>query len=90
MEMAVSKLSEIQNREVFTEGGLKVGTLYDVAIESATGRIHGLLLNRVTPEFAERCNLEPEKKILIPYGAVRSIGDIILIASIAPPPESEE
>lgn len=79
----VSKLSEITGRDIFTEEGNRVGTLQDITLDADTGRILGLLINRVDTEFSERIGIETGKGIVIPYSAVKSMGDIVLIRAIS-------
>lgn len=78
----VTRLGEIMGKEVFSENGIHVGVTEDVTIDSDTGRVLGIALGKVDESFAKFMGLEAGKKLVIPYGAVKSIGDIVLIRKI--------
>jgi sporulation protein YlmC with PRC-barrel domain len=78
----VSRLSEMSGLEVFTEGGRHIGILDDVSIDPETGKVLGLILTKIEKDFAQKVGAEDKKGVIIPYGAVKSVGDIVLMREI--------
>jgi sporulation protein YlmC with PRC-barrel domain len=78
----VSRLSEISGLDAFTEDAMHVGVLEDVTIESETGKVSGVVLGKVEEGFMRRIEAEGGKGLILPYGAVRSVGDIVILKDI--------
>ncbi|MFH1774795.1 MAG: PRC-barrel domain-containing protein [Methanobacteriota archaeon] len=79
----VVRLSEIGGLEVFTEGGKHVGIVEDFSIDPETGKVLGVVLSKVDDEFLRRMGVEGSGKgVVLPYEAVKSIGDIVIMKSI--------
>ncbi len=79
----VVRLSEVSGLEVFTEGGKHVGVVEDFSIDPETGKVLGVVLSKVEDEFLRRMGVEGSGKgVIIPYEAIKSVGDIVLMKSI--------
>lgn len=83
----MSRLSEINGKDVFTSDGRHIGVMEDLSIDPETGKVTGILVNRLEREFINAIGVEVGKGVIIPYGAVKSIGDIILVTSKAYNPQ---
>lgn len=86
----VSRLNDIIGIDVFAEDGMHVGTLEDVSIDPETGKVLGIVLNNVKEGFMKIVGIEATKGIVVPYGAVRSVGDIVLMKTVAYRQSEEE
>ncbi len=79
----VSRLSEMKGLDVFTEDGMHIGTCDDVAINPETGKVLGVTLTKIDGKFAKKIGLgSVGKGIVVPYMAVKSVGDVILVKNI--------
>ncbi|MFQ5815925.1 MAG: PRC-barrel domain-containing protein [Candidatus Hydrothermarchaeaceae archaeon] len=79
----VSRLNEIVGLDVFTEDGKRIGTFQDVSIDPETGKVLGVVLNDINGEFAKSAGIENVGKgVVVPYAAVKSVGDIILLKNV--------
>lgn len=79
----VVRLSDVGGLEVFTEEGRHVGVVEDFSVDPETGKVLGIILSKVEDEFLRRMGLEGSGRgVIIPYEAVKSVGDIVLMKSI--------
>jgi len=78
----VSRLSEITGKEVFTEDGAHVGSVDDVVIDPETGKVTGILVGNVEESFWKRLGTEKSRGVNVPYRAVKSVGDIVILRNI--------
>lgn len=87
----VSRLNEIMGLDVFTEDGKRIGTFQDVTIDPETGKILGVVLKRINGEFAKSTGIENiGKGVIVPYVAVKSVGDIVLLKNLVYTTKHEE
>ena len=63
------------------ETGKKFGVVNDIEYVIESGELLNLVLSEPTPH-TERLNLQRDKnkRLLIPFSAVRSVGDFVIIA----------
>ena len=78
----VSRLSEITGKEVFTEDGAHVGSVDDLVIDPETGRVTGILIGNVEESFWKRVGVDKSRGVNVPYRAVKSVGDIVILKNI--------
>jgi sporulation protein YlmC with PRC-barrel domain len=86
----VSRLTEMSGLEVFTEGGKHVGVLEDISIDPETGKVLGIILSKLDPDFAKKVGAEDKKGVVVPYKAIKSIGDIVLMRELIYETPSEQ
>lgn len=87
----VSRLNEMVELDVFTEDGKRIGTFEDVSIDPETGKVLGILLTKINGDFAKRAGLQDVGKgVIVPYVAVKSVGDIIILKSIVYASQKQE
>jgi len=86
----VSRLTKMSGLEVFTEGGKHVGVLEDVSIDPETGKVLGIILSKLDSDFSKKIGAEGKKGVIVPYKAIKSIGDIVLLRDLIyePPKKS--
>jgi sporulation protein YlmC with PRC-barrel domain len=78
----VQRLSEISGLDAFTEDAMHVGVLEDVTIETDTGKVAGVVLGKVEEGFMKKVEAEGGKGLIIPYGAIRAVRDIVILKDI--------
>lgn len=79
----VSRLSEMSGLDVFVEEGRHVGVLEDVSIDSDTGKVLGLIVSKLDSKFSEQVGAGGKKGVVVPYSAVKSVGDIVLMRAVS-------
>jgi sporulation protein YlmC with PRC-barrel domain len=78
----VSRLTDMSGLDVFTEDGKHVGVLEDVSIDPETGKVLGVVLNKVDEEFLKEMNIEGRRGVIVPFAGIKSIGDIVLMKNV--------
>ena len=78
----VKRLTNLTGIEIYTEDGCRVGELEDIVIDPENGKILGILIPKPSKKFLKRTNLDTETKIMLPYAAIKSIGDIVLVKNV--------
>lgn len=79
----VARLNDMVGLDVFTEDGKHIGILEDISVDPETGRVLGIAIKDVSDAFLKRMGVESRRGIVIPYAAVKAVGDIILMKIIA-------
>ncbi|WP_457611890.1 PRC-barrel domain-containing protein [Methanocaldococcus sp.] len=72
------KVTDILNKEVYTTKAMYVGKVCDVMIDLKKGAVSGIVLKDIRKGCLSEI-VDPTKKVVIPYGLVHAIGNIILI-----------
>lgn len=68
-------ITYLMGLDVYTDKGIKIGTIEDVVLDTDGGRIKHLALTDVINEFRD-----PSKRgILVPFRWVLSIGEIVIV-----------
>ncbi len=72
--------SSLINKSVVTDKGRKLGDVADLLFDERSGEVISIILKNPT-EHAVRLNLEKTKEgYLVPFMAVKAIGDFIVIS----------
>lgn len=79
----VSRLSEMNGLDVFTEEGRHIGGLEDVSIDPETGKVLGMIISKLDPKFSKQVGAEGKKGVVVPYSSVKSVADIVLMRPIS-------
>jgi len=66
------KISEIFGKQVYSMGGIYLGSVEDVEVEQESGNITGILVKLKT-------KVDSRKSIAIPFEFVAAIGDIAIV-----------
>ena len=79
--MSKSKSSELLGKTVVSKSGKKFGALSDLIFESRTGELIYLAIKSPT-DYCRNLELENDKLsgLLIPFSAVISTGDFVIVA----------
>ncbi len=72
------RYTELRNKPVYDESGKFIGNVVDFVIFRDTGDIFGIVVENISKEIVEKLGLK-KKGIIIPYKAVKSIKDIVII-----------
>ncbi len=74
---AIMKISEMYDKDVFTDAGAYFGKVSDVVLGKFM--IHGWVI-KSTPQSMLRETLANVRAVIVPHKAVRAIGDIVIIS----------
>ena len=77
----IMRLSQIEGLDVFTDNGKHVGELADITIDTESGDVVEIAVVNLEEKFKKELNIE-KAGVLIPYKAVKSIGDIIVLKNV--------
>ncbi len=66
------KISEILKKQVYSTGGVYLGTIEDLEFEQESGNVTGILVKL-------KMKVDSKKIIAIPFEFVSAIGDIALV-----------
>lgn len=73
----IMKISEMYDKDVFTDAGAYFGKVSDVVLGKFM--IHGWVI-KSTPQSMLRESLSNVRAVIVPHKAVRAIGDIVIIS----------
>ena len=73
------KVSEILNKKIYTTKGYYVGEVYDAMIDTEKAVVSGIVISDAYRGCLKDKIDDPSKKVIIPYRAVESIGNIVLV-----------
>ncbi len=90
MAITVKDLSEMFEKDVFTDKGVYCGKITDIEINLEKFRVRSLVIRAAKGSFLENM-VGGKKGIILPYQMVESIGDVVIIKHIQTPqmPEPE-
>lgn len=77
MTVSIMRISEMYDKDVFTDAGYFFGKISDVVLGKFM--IHGWVI-KATPSSMLRESMGSVRAVIVPHKAVRSIGDIVLIS----------
>ena len=90
MPITVKDISEMFNKDVFTDKGFYCGKVSDVEFDLTRYKIRSLVIAAAKGTFLGKM-VGGKKGIIVPYPMVQSIGDVVIIKHIATPlPEEGE
>jgi len=78
----VRRLTKLTGLNVFTEDGFCVGSMEDVLLDPDNGKVLGVLIPKPSERFLKKVGLDPNAKVIVPYDAIKSVGDIVLIKNV--------
>jgi sporulation protein YlmC with PRC-barrel domain len=77
--MMAIKISDILDKQIFTTTARYVGKVYDAILDTEKSAISGIVVSDVSNGCLKDLVGDVDKKIVLPYNLVTSIGNIILI-----------
>lgn len=90
MAITVKNVSDVFNKDVFTNKGVFCGRVSDIDINLTKFRINSLIVETGKGSFLSDM-IGSKKGVIIPYTLVINVGDVVIIKHITPtvPSESE-
>jgi sporulation protein YlmC with PRC-barrel domain len=90
MGITVKNISDIFNKDVFTNRGVFCGVVSDIDINLSKFRINSLVVETGKGSFLSDM-IGGKKGVIIPYALVINVGDVVIIKHITPtmPPETQ-
>jgi len=89
MPITVKDITEVLNKDVFTDKGYYCGKISDLEFDISRFKIRSMIITAAKGTFLGDM-VGGKKGIIIPYPMVQSIGDVVIIKHItAPPPEEK-
>jgi len=90
MAITVKNISDVFNKDVFTNRGVFCGRVSDIDINLGKFRINSLVVETGKGSFLSDM-IGGKRGVIIPYTLVVNIGDVVIIKHISPtvPPETE-
>jgi len=90
MPITVKDISEMFNKDVFTEKGFYCGKVSDMEFDLSRFKVRSVVIEVAKGTFLGKV-VGGKKGIIVPYQMIQSIGDVVLIKHIATPmPEEGE
>jgi sporulation protein YlmC with PRC-barrel domain len=71
--------SRLKSIVIISDRGLQLGRLDDILFDENDGKIHSLVVRPITKEILEGVPKDPDGNALIPFKAVMSIRDFIVV-----------
>ena len=71
--------SKLRDKEVIGINGKKIGNLFDISINEADGQILGIIVTPRNQEIEAFFQTDRDKKLIVPYSAVNSFSELIVI-----------
>jgi len=78
--VTIKELTEMFDKDVFTNKGYYLGRLKDIEIDVSSFRIRALVIE--TSPNTEMGRLLGGKRIIVPYSVVQSVGDVVIAKHI--------
>ncbi len=78
--VSVKEVTEMVEKDVFTNKGYYLGRLKDLDIDIASFRIRSIVVE--TSSNSEMGKLLGAKRVIIPYSVVQAVGDVVITKHI--------
>jgi sporulation protein YlmC with PRC-barrel domain len=89
MPITVRDITEVLNKDVFTDKGYYCGKVSDLEFDISRFKVRSIVISTVKGSFLGDM-VGGKKGVIVPYPMVQSIGDVVIIKHItAPPPEEK-
>ena len=89
MPITVKGITEVLNKDVFTDKGYYCGKVNDLEFDVSRFKIRSLIISAAKGTFLGQM-VGGKKGVIVPYSMVHSIGDIVLIKHISTPLPEEK
>jgi len=71
--------SKLRDKEVVTDGGIRIGELYDISMSEKTGELIALIVRPFKEERTENMLRDSDGNVVIPYNAVQVVKEFIIV-----------
>jgi sporulation protein YlmC with PRC-barrel domain len=82
MPISVKEISDMFGKDVFTGKGFYAGKVSDLEFDLARFKVRSLIIEAARESMLGKM-VGGKKGIIVPYGMVQAIGDVVLIKHIA-------
>jgi len=90
MSITIKNISEMFNKDVFTDKGFYCGKVSDVEFDLSRFKVRAAVIEAAKGAFLGKI-VGGKKGIIVPYQMIQAIGDVVLIKHIVTPlPEEGE
>lgn len=89
MAITVKNMSELFNKDVFTNKGVYAGKVADMEINLSKFRIRALVIEAAKGSFLSSI-VGGKRGVIVPYQLVDNIGDVVIIKHITTPTMSDD
>lgn len=89
MPVTIQRLGEILQKDVFTDKGYYAGKVVDLELDLTKCKIKSVTIETVPGSLLAKMIGGKKKGIIVPYGMVQSIGDVVIIKHITSLPAEE-
>src|SRR3989338_6868967 len=87
--MDIKSFNDLTRKDVFTHKGVYCGKVSDVSIDTERFRIKSIVIDAVRGSFLASI-VGDKRGVVVPYGMVQSVGDIVIIKHIKPQAVEQE
>ncbi len=71
--------SKLRDKEVVTDGGERVGELYDITMSENTGELIALIVRPFKDEVTQNMLHDDDGNIIVPYNAVQVVKEFVIV-----------
>ncbi|MCX8179623.1 MAG: PRC-barrel domain-containing protein [Candidatus Aenigmarchaeota archaeon] len=89
MPITVRDITEVLNKDVFTDKGYYCGKITDLELDISRFKVRSIVITTAKGTFLGDM-VGGKKGIIVPYPMVQSIGDVVVIKHITSPPPEEK
>lgn len=79
-------LTDLQEKEVMSSDGKKLGIVNNIVVDTATGKVVHLLVDPLGDEDEEvlrkRYRFDSQNRIVLPFAKVKSARDVVVMAPL--------
>ncbi len=71
--------SKLRDKEIVTDGGVRIGELYDVTMSEKTGELIALIVRPFKDQKTENMLHDKDGNVVVPYNAVQVVKEFIIV-----------
>lgn len=77
--MANIVASKLRDKEVVTDGGVRIGELYDITMSEKTGELIALLVRPFKDQKTANMLHDSDGNVVVPYNAVQVVKEFVIV-----------
>lgn len=78
--LARALASNLRDRKVLTDRGLRVGRIFDIIADENDGRLETLVIEPESQEITQEISVDEDGNALLPFSSVVAIKDYIIVS----------
>jgi sporulation protein YlmC with PRC-barrel domain len=71
--------SRLRDKEVVTDGGERIGELYDITMSENTGELVALIVRPFDNQQTQNMLHDQDDNIIVPYNAVQVVKEFVIV-----------